>query len=51
MAYGRGGGEPTVTDAHLVLGRLPGALLDGAIRLRKALSDRGLDRIAAPAAT
>ncbi|MEM7023929.1 MAG: hydantoinase/oxoprolinase family protein [Pseudomonadota bacterium] len=30
MAYGRGGREPTVTDAHLVLGRLnPTALLGG----------------------
>jgi N-methylhydantoinase A len=29
VCYGRGGGEPTVTDAHLILGRLPAALLGG----------------------
>jgi N-methylhydantoinase A len=28
-AYGRGGEEPTVTDANVVLGRLPGALAGG----------------------
>ena len=33
-AYGRGGTEPTVTDANLVLGRLdPGNFLGGAMRL------------------
>jgi N-methylhydantoinase A len=33
-AYGRGGSEPTVTDANLVLGRLdPGNFLGGAMRL------------------
>jgi N-methylhydantoinase A len=31
--YGRGGAEPTVTDAHLVLGRLDTALLGGALSL------------------
>ncbi len=31
--YGRGGEEPTVTDAHLVLGRLPPFLLDGSFAL------------------
>src|SRR5207247_1383707 len=29
VCYGRGGAEPTVTDAHLVLGRIPPALLAG----------------------
>jgi N-methylhydantoinase A len=32
-AYGRGGTEATVTDANLVLGRLPSALLDGRMQL------------------
>lgn len=31
--YGRGGDRATVTDAHLVLGHLPPALLDGALKL------------------
>jgi N-methylhydantoinase A len=46
MAYGRGGERPTVTDAHLVLGRLPEALVGGAVRLRRDLSEQGLGRIA-----
>ncbi len=33
VCYGRGGGQPTVTDAHLVLGRIPPALLGGEIPL------------------
>ena len=31
--YGRGGLEPTVTDAHLALGRIPAALLGGELPL------------------
>src|ERR1019366_3910597 len=31
--YGKGGTEPTVTDAHLGLGHLPPYLLDGSLRL------------------
>jgi N-methylhydantoinase A len=46
MAYGLGGEEPTVTDAHLVLGRLPEALVGGALRLRRDLSDQGLALLA-----
>ena len=30
ICYGRGGTQPTVTDAALVLGRLPGVLIGGA---------------------
>ena len=30
-AYGKGGLQPTVTDANLVLGRLPQKLLDGEV--------------------
>jgi N-methylhydantoinase A len=33
VCYGRGGTRPTVTDAHLVLGRVSPALLGGAIEL------------------
>jgi len=33
VCYRRGGGEPTVTDAHLVLGRIPAALLGGELPL------------------
>jgi N-methylhydantoinase A len=33
VCYGRGGEEPTVTDANLVLGRIPPALLGGEIPL------------------
>jgi N-methylhydantoinase A len=46
MAYGLGGEQPTVTDAHLVLGRLPETLVGGAVRLRRDLSERGLEHIA-----
>ena len=45
--YDRGGTEPTVTDADLVLGRLPqeGAL-GGAIHLRRDLAERAIATIA-----
>ena len=33
MCYGRGGCEPTLTDAHLVLGRIPPHLLGGRVPL------------------
>ncbi len=33
VCYGQGGTEPTVTDAHVVLGRLPAYLLGGEIPL------------------
>src|SRR4029077_14162076 len=43
--YGAGGEEPTVTDAHLVLGRIPAHLLGGEMpldveRARRALEER-----------
>jgi N-methylhydantoinase A len=47
MAYGRGGDQPTVTDAHLVLGRLPESIVGGAVRLRRDLAAEGIGRIAA----
>jgi N-methylhydantoinase A len=46
MAYGRGGAQPTVTDAHLVLGRLPESLVGGALQLRSDLAQAGVARIA-----
>jgi N-methylhydantoinase A len=33
VCYGKGGTEPTVTDAHLVLGRVPAVLVGGAVAL------------------
>ena len=41
MCYGQGGREPTVTDATLVLGRVPPHLLGGEIRSRWLWLDRG----------
>jgi N-methylhydantoinase A len=42
--YGRGGREPTVTDANLLLGRLPGTL-PGGIVLDEEAARRALDGI------
>ena len=45
--YGRGGGQPTVTDANLVLGRLPArGLLAGEMRLDAALARAAIAPIA-----
>ncbi|MBR0664978.1 hydantoinase/oxoprolinase family protein [Roseomonas hellenica] len=46
--YGQGGAEPTVTDAHLVLGHLPPSLLGGRMRLDPALAEAAVARVAAP---
>ena len=40
-SYGRGGTRPTVTDANLVLGRLPETLASG-LRLDRAAAERAL---------
>ena len=40
--YGMGGEEPTVTDAHLVLGHLPASLLDGRMTLDPALAEQAI---------
>ncbi len=46
-AYGRGGLEPTVTDANLVLGCLPdGATLGGEVTLSRARARRAVQRLA-----
>jgi N-methylhydantoinase A len=42
VCYGRGGLEPTVTDAHLVLGRIPAALLGGELPLDVAAAREAL---------
>jgi len=45
--YGRGGSEPTVTDANLVLGRLsPHRPLAGTVWLDAGLAKRALERLA-----
>jgi len=47
VCYGRGGTEPTVTDAHLVLGRLrPDAFLGGRHRLDAEAAEEALTRLA-----
>jgi N-methylhydantoinase A len=46
LCYGQGGTEPTVTDAHLVLGRLPGQLLGGEMPLDAAAARAGLAGLA-----
>ncbi len=46
--YGRGGTEPTVTDAHLALGHLPPSLLGGRMTLDAARARAAVARIAEP---
>jgi N-methylhydantoinase A len=50
VCYGRGGAEPTVTDANLVLGRLnPGNFLGGEMKLDVNVAQRAVaEKIAAP---
>ncbi len=45
MAYGGGGSEPTVTDAHVALNRLPGSLAGG-VHLRREAALKGVRAIA-----
>jgi N-methylhydantoinase A len=47
MCYPNGGNEPTLTDANLVLGRLPPALIGGGIALDIERSRDGLKALAA----
>lgn len=44
--YGRGGDRPTVTDANVVLGRLPPALLGGEMRLDAAAAEEAVGKTA-----
>jgi N-methylhydantoinase B len=47
MCYGRGGTRPTVTDAQLVLGRIPPHLLGGEVPLSLELARKGIEALAA----
>ena len=46
MCYGRGGSEPTLTDAGLVLGRLPARLLGGELALDASAARAGMSVLA-----
>ncbi|GAA3991593.1 hydantoinase/oxoprolinase family protein [Allokutzneria multivorans] len=46
VAYGLGGDEPTVTDANVLLGHLPGKLAGGEIMLDRAAARRALKGLA-----
>jgi len=46
LCYGLGGDEPTVTDAQLVLGRIPPRLLGGEIRLEVERAREGIAALA-----
>lgn len=46
MCYPNGGAQPTITDANLVLGRIPPALIGGGIALEVARSRAGLADLA-----
>ncbi len=46
LCYGKGGGEPTITDAHLVLGRIPSHLLGGEIALDVEAARHGIQHLA-----
>ncbi len=43
--YGRGGMEPTVTDANLVLGRLPVVLAGGRLKLNRELAVKAIEKL------
>ncbi len=44
--YGRGGTEPTITDANYLLGRLPDQLAGGRISLRRDLAEKAISMLA-----
>jgi N-methylhydantoinase A len=46
VAYGKGGSEPTVTDANLVLGYLPAALAGGEITLDAEAARAAVQKVA-----
>jgi N-methylhydantoinase A len=46
MCYPNGGNEPTITDANLVLGRIPPALIGGGIRLNVERARSGIAELA-----
>jgi N-methylhydantoinase A len=45
--YGKGGPEPTVSDANLMLGRLPEELIGGGMRLDPCLAEKAIAPLAA----
>jgi len=47
LCYAQGGTEPTITDAHVVLGRIPAHLLGGEIPLDTAAARAGIEKLAA----
>lgn len=47
-AYGKGGAEPTVTDAHVALGHLPANLLGGSISLDVDAATQAVRKVAEP---
>jgi N-methylhydantoinase A len=46
LCYGNGGTEPTITDAHVLLGRIPPHLLGGEVPLDVGLAADGIDTLA-----
>jgi N-methylhydantoinase A len=46
LCYGKGGTEPTITDAHVVLGRIPPHLLGGEIPLDVSAARAGIAALA-----
>lgn len=48
MCYGLGGDEPTITDANVVLGRIPPGYISGGIKINENLAFRGLSRLGEP---
>jgi N-methylhydantoinase A len=46
VAFGRGGTQPTVTDAHVVLGNIVDARLSGGIRLDREAATRAMASLA-----
>ncbi len=46
MCYPKGGDQPTITDANLVLGRLPAALIGGGITLDVTRAESGMADLA-----
>jgi len=47
LCYGKGGSDVTITDAHLLLGRIPPHLLGGEIGLHAGAARSGIESLAA----
>ena len=45
-AFGRGGTDPTVTDAHVVLGHIDESRMSGGVTLDASAAERALERLA-----